>query len=81
MFKILFYFFIFYLLYKLVFDFILPIYKSTKQVRNKINQMQQQQEAFMRQQQQQQNQYQQRANTSSRSETDSKDYIDFEEVK
>lgn len=81
--KWLFTFLLFYLLYKLIFNFILPVSKATAQVRNKINEMNRQQtQAF-----QQQNQgYAQTAakntrDSSSSSKPPAEDYIDFEEIK
>ncbi len=76
---------LFYFLYKLVFDFIVPVSKATSQVRNNIEQMQKmQQDQYRQQQQQQQAQAQaqaaqQRATAAPKSKSD--DYIDFEEVK
>lgn len=64
-----------YLLYKLIFEFILPVSKATSQVRSKIKEMQQQQE-------QQYQQYQQNTSANNPQNTKEKegDYIDFEEV-
>jgi hypothetical protein len=64
-----------YLLYKLIFDFIIPVSRATSQVRSKINEMNHQQG----QQQQPVNQQQPRKTTSSH--PSSEDYIDFEEIK
>jgi hypothetical protein len=67
-----------YLLYKLIFDFIIPVYKTTKQVKTKMNDI----HAHM--------QGQQRASTSPTQPTEpvrkpttiaKDDYIDYEEVK
>jgi hypothetical protein len=67
--------FVIYLLYKLVFDFILPIYKASKQMNRKMQS------------------FQEKTNASRSNETgtefqvkqkptaDSKEYIDFEEIK
>jgi predicted permease len=78
MFKILFELFVLYLLYKLVFDFIIPIYQTTKQVKQKVNEMHRNVNEQMKQQQR--NQY----NTTTQ-EPEPKprndDYIEFEEVK
>lgn len=70
------------LLYKLVFGFILPVYHSTKHVRQQMNDMQQR----MRQQyEEQQASAQQSQHTSSnippRPTADKGDYLDFEEIK
>jgi predicted permease len=77
-FKILFELFVLYLLYKLVFDFIIPIYQATKQVKQKVNEMHRNVNEQMNQQER--NQY-----TAAPQETPPKkksdDYIEFEEVK
>jgi len=79
MLKIIFYTFIFWLLYKLVFDFIVPIYQSTKQVRRQMGDIQDR----MRQQYQEQQQAQQETQRpqASAKKTDKRDYLDFEEIK
>ncbi len=81
MLKVLFQIFVLYLLYKLIFDFIIPVYKSTKQVKKKVNEMQQNMNEHIRQQQQ----AQQRTTTPKQPEAAPKkkgsDYIDFEDVK
>ena len=78
MLKILFELFVLYLLYKLVFDFIIPIYQTTRQVKQKMGEMQSKMNDHMKQQQT--NQY-----TSVSKEASPKpakdDYIEFEEVK
>lgn len=69
--------FVFYLLYKLVFDLILPVSKATSQVRSKMQEMQREQ---LRQQQAQAATTaspQKQAPVSRKDE----DYIDFEEVR
>jgi hypothetical protein len=78
MFSLLFYGFLIYLLYRLVFHFIIPLYKTTRQVKKSFRNMQDQ----MRQhtdpygQQQPQNSQQKKPAASKTG-----DYIDFEEVK
>ncbi|ASZ10273.1 DUF4834 family protein [Chitinophaga pendula] len=83
MIKFIFTIFFLWLLYKVIFDFIIPVYNSTRQVRQQMNTMQQRmREQYQQQHQQQQNtqqQQQQHANQSAR--PDKGDYIDFEEVK
>lgn len=72
---------ILYLLYKLVFDFIVPVSRTTKQFREHVNQM--------RNQQQQQAQHQNSQSSASNNTPSAKksttttdgEYIDFEEVK
>ncbi|MEO6289392.1 MAG: hypothetical protein ABIO76_05705 [Ginsengibacter sp.] len=78
-FKLIFELFIIYLGYKLVFGFIIPVYRTTKQMKQKMNDMHQK----MQQQQEQQNAG---FNTASRKPESSvkalpDDYIEYEEVK
>ena len=80
-FKLLFELFLFYLLYKVVFQFIIPVYKASKRMKDQVGQMQEK----MRQQQQNEaftkgNVNQASSKTSSKPPSSS-DYIDFEEVK
>jgi len=67
----LFTFLVVYLLYKLIFDFIIPVSRASSQVRSKLNQMHQQE--------------QQTASTKKGSRANvrpaAEDYIDFEEMK
>lgn len=79
MLKIIFYTFIVWLLYKLIFDFIVPVYQSTKQVRRQMGDLQDR----MRQQfeQQQQAAEPQRPQTNTAKKADKSDYLDFEEIK
>jgi Sec-independent protein translocase protein TatA len=83
--KILITIFLLWLAYKVIFDFIIPVYQSTKQVRQQMGDIQaRMREQFQQQQQaqragQQQQQQQQRA--SQQRPADKGDYIDFEEVK
>jgi len=69
--------FLLYLLYKLVFDLIIPVYQATKQVKTKMGEMQQKMNEQQRQQQQQQFTTQEQP----KARVDSDDYIDYEEVK
>lgn len=70
-----------YFLYRLVFDFILPIYRSSRKVHEHMKDMQQRMEDQIRHEQQ----YRQSAQTSPppQAEVKAKDdeYIDYEEVK
>jgi predicted permease len=77
-FKILFELFVLYLLYKLVFDFIIPIYQATKQVKQKVNEMHRNVNEQMNQQER--NQYT-TAPQEAPPKKKSDDYIEFEEVK
>jgi len=78
MLRFIFLIFVFYLIYKLVFDFIVPVSKTTKHVKQKFRDMQQMQEEMLRRQQQTQQQPSQQKQTPA---SKSDDYIDFEEVK
>ena len=73
----LFTFLVFYFLYKLIFDFILPVSRASSQIKNKINQMHQQQQNH-------QNHYN-ASKSSSPSQGNVKshpdEYIDYEEIK
>ena len=73
-------FLVVYLLYKLIFDFIIPVSKVSSQMRNKVNQMHQQQ-AQQRQRPNSSSSYQNRDNSAATAKPLSDDYIDFEEVK
>jgi hypothetical protein len=77
-FKIFFELFVLYLLYKLIFDFIIPIYQTTKQVKQKVNEMQRNVNEHVNQQQR--NQFNQTTETSQPKAKDD-DYIEFEDVK
>ena len=71
----LFYFLLAYLLYQLVFKFIIPIYRTTKQVKRGFRDMQERMNVHA-------NGSQQSTETSKSSKTKKAgDYIDFEEVK
>jgi len=71
--------FVLYILYKLIFDFIIPIYNTTKKVKKQFgemhNKMQEQMNTFNQQQR----------NNSSQAPREEpvkkEDYIDFEEIK
>lgn len=66
--------FLFYLLYKVIFDFIIPIYRTTKTMKGKMREMQEQM--------QQQNTRPQASAPEERPEAKPKrtDYIDYEEI-
>jgi len=67
-----------YLLYKLIFDFIIPVYNTTKQVSKKMGEMQQQMNAHAKQQQ---DNTQQAAQKEKAEKPAREDYIEFEEIK
>ncbi len=64
-----------YVLYKVIFDFIIPLYKTTKQVKTKMNDMQ---TRMQEQQRGHTNEPTQEAQKQSKPAKD--DYIDYEEV-
>lgn len=76
-FKLLFQLFLLYMLYKLVFDFIIPVYRASKKMQQDVNQMQQK----MREQQQRPVKEETLVSRTSPSTDKSEDYIEFEEVK
>jgi hypothetical protein len=61
-----------YLLYKLIFDFILPVSRASAQMRNKMNEMSNRQ---------QDNTNQQQPDREAKTRPPKEDYIDFEEIK
>jgi len=67
-----------YLLYKLIFDFIIPVYRTTKQVKQKVGEMQSKMNEHV---QQQQNSQFQGTEKEKESKPAKEDYIEFEEVK
>ncbi len=77
--RLLFELFVIYLVYKLIFDFIIPIYRTTKQVRSKMDEMNQR----MADQRNSVNnpQFQQKERETSAYKPASEDYIDYEEIK
>lgn len=81
--RYLFYAFLIYLAYRLIFHFIIPIYKTTKQVKKQFSEMHGQMQDYMNKQASYANAPENGhadANTSSKKEQPG-DYIDFEEVK
>ncbi|HJS56029.1 MAG TPA: hypothetical protein VJ765_15870 [Chitinophagaceae bacterium] len=70
--------FLIYLAYRLVFHFIIPIYKTTRQVKNQFREMKSRMEDHINQQQG----YQQTPGPEPQAKKEQPgDYIDFEEVK
>ena len=67
--------FVLYLVYKFLFEFLLPIGKVAKDMKKKVNEM--------KEQQNQQESYHQHSSTGNtvKSKIDEKDYIEFEEIK
>lgn len=76
-FKILFYGFLIYLLYRLIFHFVLPVYRTTKQVKQSFRRMQE----TMQQQANPYSATQQSYSNHQPQKNGDGDYIDFEEVK
>jgi len=72
---------ILYLLYKLVFDFIVPVSKTTSHFKNQVNQMRKQQEEQMHRQQQNNTPQNKTSSKKKNTTTTDGEYIDFEEVK
>jgi hypothetical protein len=68
-----------YLLYKLVFDFIIPVARTTKQVKKQFGEMNSRMQEHMNQQQPQPQQPWQHADGNKK--TGGSDYIEFEEIK
>lgn len=79
MIKFLFYCFLAYILYQLVFKFIIPIYRTTRQVKKGFRQMQEQMNQYT-QQQQQYYHNQQPPVQEEKSKGVAGDYIEFEEI-
>ncbi len=67
-----------YLLYKLIFDFIIPVYRTTKQVNRKMSEMQTKMNEQMQQQQSKDHSGTSKENAAGPAK---EDYIEFEEVK
>jgi sortase (surface protein transpeptidase) len=72
-----------YILYKVIFDFIIPLYRSTKKVRSAMNDMQAKMQEQQRAQAAQNTQSSQSSqyDASKKASSVSKDYIDYEEIK
>ena len=77
--RFVFYAIVFFLLYKLVFDFIIPIFVTTTKMRNQFNQARQQ----MQEEQQRTNQQQEETVKNSAPGNTAKigEYIEFEEIR
>lgn len=77
--RVLFELFVIYIVYKLIFDFIIPIYRTSKQLKTKVDEMNQR----MNQQQQNVNnpQFQPSTHHQPAHKPATEDYIDYEEIK
>lgn len=71
--------FLLYLLYKLIFDFIIPIYQTSKKVKRQFGEMESKMQEQMNQYNRQNAQPTQRA--SAKPEKKKEEYIDYEEIK
>ena len=79
--KLAFELFVIYILYKLIFEFIIPVYKTTKQMRQKMNDMQQHMQQNQRQQPVNEPHTSRHQSTAAPKRPASDDYIEYEEVK
>lgn len=79
MLKVLLYGLLIWFLYNLIFRFIIPVYKTTRQMKQKFREMQTQMQDQINQQQDFTTQSQ--STEKSTSQTRKEDYIDFEEIK
>lgn len=70
--------FILWLLYKVIFEFIVPLFQSARQFRNKVQEAQRRMEGFQSSSQSSQTQ---RESSVPKSSPDEGEYIDFEEVR
>lgn len=81
--RYLFYAFLIYLAYRFIFNFLLPVYKTTKQVKKQFRDIHSRMNDFGSQQESNQRQYNPGNTQSSKPEAKEQvgDYIDFEELK
>lgn len=76
--KLAFELFVIYMLYKLIFEFIIPVYNTTRQMKSKVNEMHKK----MQEQQQAQNKnFSAPQQPMPSKKSTSEDYIEYEEVK
>ena len=69
-----------YILYKVIFDFIIPVARTTKQMKGKMNEMHERMQQQQRGQSEQ-NRPQAKQSTTLKSKVPVDDYIDYEEIK
>ena len=82
LFRVAFELFVLYLLYKLIFDFIIPVAKTTSKVKKQFSEMSAQMQEKMNQQAAaSQNAHAPVSNTTTASKGKNDDYIEFEEIK
>ncbi len=77
MLRILFYGLLIYLAYKVIFDLIIPVYKTTKKIKKGMREM----DSRSNEQMKQQAGYQKKSSPSTSKKETIDDYIDFEEIK
>ena len=70
-----------YFLYKFIYGFVLPVYRTTRNVRRQFRDVQSKMNEQFRAQQQQQEQYHQQQEKATRNKNVVGDYIEFEEIK
>ena len=73
--RLLFELFVIYILYKFIFEFIIPVYNTTKQVKQKMNEMQQKQDSPVN------DPYTKTQASETHKKPSHEDYIDYEEIK
>lgn len=69
-----------YILYKVIFDFIVPLYQASKQMKGKMSEMQDRMKQQQRTQAEADRKYEQER-AAKQTKISSEDYIDYEEVK
>lgn len=81
MFRVLLYIFLIYLAYRLIFNFIIPVYRTTRQVKKGFSEMNGRMNEFMNQQQASSQPGQTSTSKNKTEKEPPGDYIDFEEIK
>jgi len=79
MFRVLLYIFLIYLAYQFIFNFVIPVYKTTQRVKKGFREMHEQMNDFAGGQKQSTSQQPPSSNNSAKETTG--EYIDFEEIK
>ena len=77
MFKLILELFLFYILFRFIFDLVIPVYRTTKQVKKHMSNMQEEMEKHHNQQQTTSN----RSGFSGNTKANPDEYIDYEEIK
>ena len=68
-----------YIIYKLIFSFLIPLYQTTRQMKGKMTEMQERMQQQQRAQAEQQKQ-QEKETARPQNKVSSEDYIDYEEI-